>query len=132
MNIFLWILQILLAAQFLWHGWIMLFPPAELLEIMNKNMDPMFRIFIGVTESLGAIGLILPGVTRIMPSLTVWAAAGLMIVAGSATIHHLHRNENSSAAYTAVLFFIILFLAYMRWRVKPILPRGKGIGVGPS
>ena len=32
--------------------------------------------FIGVMEVLGVLGLILPAATRIMPHLTVWAAAG--------------------------------------------------------
>jgi hypothetical protein len=66
MSIVPWILQVLLAAQFLFHGWIMLFPPAELVEIMNAQMAPWFRIFVGVSESLDALGLILPGVTRIL------------------------------------------------------------------
>lgn len=125
MNIVLWILQALLAIMFLWHGWIMLFPPAELVEVMNANMNPAFRIFIGVTESLGAIGLILPGVTRILPWLTVWAAVGLMIVSGSATFVHLQRNEISSAVQTLILFLLLLFVAYMRWKVKPIETRKK-------
>ena len=34
MNIVLRILQVLLAAQFLFHGWIMLFPPAKLVEML--------------------------------------------------------------------------------------------------
>jgi len=34
MNIVLWILQVLLAAQFLFHGWIMVFPPAKLVEML--------------------------------------------------------------------------------------------------
>ena len=123
MNIALWILQVLLAAQFLFHGWIMLVPPAELVEIMNAQMAPWFRIFIGVTESLGAIGLILPGVTRILPWLTPLAAAGLMIVVGSASVLHLSRGEMGSAITTAVLFVLCAFVAYMRWKVKPILPR---------
>lgn len=129
MNIVLWILQVLLAFQFLWHGWIMLFPPAELVEIMNANMNPGFRIFIGVTESLGALGLILPGVTRILPVLIIWAAAGLMIVAGSASVLHIQRNETSAAIQTAVLFVLLLFVAYMRWKIKPVLPRKKNIAI---
>jgi len=120
MNIVLWILQVLLAAQFLWHGWIMVFPPAEYVEIMNANIGSWQRVFIGVAESLGALGLILPGITRLLPRLTVWAATGLMIVAGSASVYHFIRGENSSAVYTAVLFVIITFVAYMRWKVKPI------------
>ena len=123
MNIALWILQVLLAAQFLWHGWIMVAPPAELVEIMNAQFAPWFRIFVGVTESLGAIGLILPGVTRLMPWLTPLAAAGLMIVVGSATVLHLSRGEIGSAITTAVLFVLVTFVAYMRWKVKPISPR---------
>ena len=67
MNIALWILQVLLAAQFLFHGWIMLVPPAELVEIMNAEMAPWFRIFIGVTESLGALGLICPASRAFCP-----------------------------------------------------------------
>ena len=123
MNIALWILQALLAAYFLWHGWLFVAPPAELVEIMNAQFAPWFRIFIGVTESLGALGLILPGVTRIMPWLTPLAAVGLMIVAGSASVLHLSRGEIGSAITTAVLFVLLTFVAYMRWKVKPISPR---------
>lgn len=120
MNIVLWILQVLLAAQFVFHGWIFLFPPADLVDIMNAEFAPWFRIFLGVAEWLGAAGLILPGLTRILPWLTPLAAAGLMIVVGSATVLHLSRGEIGSAIMTAVLFVLCTFVAYMRWTVKPI------------
>jgi len=120
MNIVLWILQVLLAAEFVFHGWIFLFPPADLVDIMNANYAPWFRIFLGVAEWLGAAGLILPGLTRMMPWLTPLASLGLMIVTGSATVYHLSRGETSSAIMTAVLFVLCAFVAYMRWRVKPI------------
>jgi uncharacterized membrane protein YphA (DoxX/SURF4 family) len=123
MNIALWILQVLLAAQFLFHGWIMLFPPAELVEIMNAQMAPWFRLFVGIAESLGALGLLLPDLTRIWPWLTSWAGVGLMIVAISASGVHLSRGETSSAITTAVLFVLLAFVSYMRWKIKPILPR---------
>ena len=123
MNITLWILQILLAVAFLLHGWIMLVPPAELIEQMNASMSPAFRIFIGVSEVAAGIGLTLPGITRIAPSLVPAAAAGLMIVMISATIWHLVRGEISGALTTLVLLGMATFVAYMRWKVKPILPR---------
>jgi uncharacterized membrane protein YphA (DoxX/SURF4 family) len=126
MSILLWVLQVLLAVQFLFHGWIMLFPPAELVDIINAQFAPWFRIFVGVTESLGALGLILPGVTRILPWLIPLASVGLMIVAGSAAVLHLSRGEIGSAITTAVLFVLLAFVAYMRWKVKPILPRTMG------
>jgi uncharacterized membrane protein YphA (DoxX/SURF4 family) len=121
MNIALWILQVLLAAQFLFHGWIMVFPPADLVEIMNAQMAPWFRLFVGIAESLGAIGLLLPGITRIWPWLTSWAGVGLMIVAISASGLHFSRGETSSAIITAVLFVLLAFVSYMRWKVKPIV-----------
>ena len=123
MNIVLWILQVLLAAQFLWHGWIMIFPPAEFVDIINANLGVGLRYFIGITELLAVLGLILPGLLRIYTWLLPLTLAGLMIVASSATVYHFIRGENSSAIYTAVLFVIIIFVAYMRWKVKPILPR---------
>ena len=123
MNIVLWILQILLAAQFLFHGWIFVAPPAEMVEAMNAEFAPWFRIFIGVAELLAAAGLILPSLTRILPWLTPLAAAGLMIVTISASILHLSRGEINLAIYTGVLFLLVTFVAYMRWKVKPILPR---------
>ena len=72
---------------------------------------------------LAAAGLILPGLTRILPWLTPLAAAGLMIVTISASILHLTRGEIGLAAYTAVLFLLVTFVAYMRWKVVPIAAR---------
>src|SRR5262245_36862260 len=113
MNIVLWILQILLAAQFVFHGWIFLFPPAEYLDIMNAEFSPAFRIFLGIAELLGAAGLILPGLTRIMPWLTSLAAACLAFVVASASVLHLTRGEYSNAVFTFVLFLLLAFVAYM-------------------
>jgi uncharacterized membrane protein YphA (DoxX/SURF4 family) len=121
MNKILWILQVVLAAMFLAHGWFMLAPPAEMVEMINAQLGEELRIFIGVAEVLAAAGLILPGVTRIMPWLTAWAAAGLMIVMASATVLHLYRGEVGSAVTTAVLLVLVTFVAYMRWKVMPIL-----------
>jgi uncharacterized membrane protein YphA (DoxX/SURF4 family) len=123
MNIVLWVLQALLAAAFLAHGLLFLFPSAEMLAMMNAVISPPFRIFLGVAEVLAAIGLTLPGITRILPWLVSCAAAGLMIVMVGATILHTTRGEVSSAITTAILFVLLTFVAYMRWKVKPIVPR---------
>jgi uncharacterized membrane protein YphA (DoxX/SURF4 family) len=123
MSIMLWVLQVLLAVAFLAHGLLFLVPPAEMVEQMNSAIQPGFRIFIGVAEVLAAFGLIVPGVTRILPWLVPCAAAGLMIVTISATIFHTARGEVTSAITTAILFVVVTFVAYMRWKVMPILPR---------
>jgi hypothetical protein len=69
---------------------------------------------------MAAVGLTLPGLTRIMPFLVVWASVGIMIVTISATVLHLMRSEFSSAVITLVLFAMASFLAYMRHRVLSI------------
>jgi hypothetical protein len=123
LNATLWVLQILLAAAFLAHGLIFLSPPAALLEQLNAAINPAFRTFIGIAEVLAAVGLTLPGITGIMPSLVPGAAAGLAIVMISAIVFHIARGEISSAVVTAMLLALSLFVAYMRWKVLPIRPR---------
>jgi uncharacterized membrane protein YphA (DoxX/SURF4 family) len=126
LNIALWVLQVLLAAAYVAHGWLMVSPPAELVALMNEQLGEGFRLFIGVAELLAAAGLILPGVTRILPFLTSLAAAGLMIVMSSATVLHLVRGENESAVSAAVLFVLVTIVAYTRWKVQPIAARKRG------
>ena len=75
MNKVLWLLQILLALAFLAHGILLLFPPADMVAQMNESMSTSFRLFLGVAEVVAAIGLTLPGMTRIQPWWTQWADA---------------------------------------------------------
>jgi putative oxidoreductase len=123
MNIVLWILQVLLALAFAAHGWMFLFPSPEIAALMNESLPRWFQLFLGVAEVLAAIGLILPGLTRILPAAIVWAAVGIMIVMVSATIWHLVRSEFSSAGITFVLLVMATCVAYMRHRVMPIRAR---------
>ena len=113
----------LLAVAFLAHGWLFLSPPPEIAVQMNASLPRWFQLFLGVAEVLAAVGLTLPGLTRIMPWLVTWAAVGIMIVTVSATAYHLMRGEISSAAVTLLLFAMATFLAYMRHRVLPIAVR---------
>jgi uncharacterized membrane protein YphA (DoxX/SURF4 family) len=124
MNIVLWILQVLLAAAFFAHGLLFLNPPPDIAVQMNASMPRWFQLFLGVAEVLAAIGLILPGLTRVLPWLVTWAAVGITFVMVSATIFHLARSEWSSALVTLVLLAMATYLAYMRARVMPIRARG--------
>lgn len=123
MNKALWVLQALLAVAFFAHGMMMLVPPAEVAAQMNASLPRWFQLFLGVAELLAAVGLTLPGLTRILPWLVTWAAAGVMFVMVSATIYHVVRGEISSAAITLLLLVMATFVAYMRHRVLPIAAR---------
>jgi putative oxidoreductase len=123
MNIILWILQALLAAVFAAHGWMLVSPPPELLPIINEQLGVGFRLFLGVAEIAGAIGILLPAISRRMPWLTQVTAGCLAFVSASATVLHLVRAEYSSAVITAILLVVAAFVAYARWRVRPIAAR---------
>ena len=123
MNIVLWVLQLLLAAAFFAHGLLFLIPPPDIAVQMNASMPRWFQLFLGVAEILAAVGLIVPGLTRILPWLVTWAAVGIMFVMVCATIFHLARSEWSSALVTLVLLVMATYLAYMRARVLPIRSR---------
>jgi putative oxidoreductase len=124
LNVGLWILQVLLAPAFAAHGWMMLFPSPEIAALMNANLPRWFSLFIGVAEVAAAIGLILPGLTRIMPFFVTWAAIGIAIIMVSATGYHASRGEYSSSATTFVLLLMAVFLVYGRARLRPIHARG--------
>jgi putative oxidoreductase len=123
MNITLWILQVLLALAFLAHGIMFLAPPPDIAVLMNAFLPRWFQLLLGVAEVLAAVGLTLPGLTRILPGLVPAAAVGVMIVTVSATVLHLARGEYSSAVTTLVLLLIATAIAWGRWRVLPIAPR---------
>jgi uncharacterized membrane protein YphA (DoxX/SURF4 family) len=123
MNISLWVLQVLLALAFLAHGLMFLFPPESIVEQMNASLPRWFQVFLGVAEVLAAIGLTLPGLTRVKPWLVPCAAVGIMMVLSSATVYHVIRGEFSSGMITLVMLVLATAVAYLRWRVAPIRPR---------
>ena len=77
-NVLLWTAQVLLAALFLFAGGMKLILPAAQLA-KQSPLPVLFLQFIGICEVLGALGLILPSLTRIRPDLTPLAATGLVI-----------------------------------------------------
>ena len=124
LNAFLWFIQIFLAVQYLFHGWLFASPPAAWAEaIAASGLNPGFRQFIGIAEILAAIGLVLPALTRILPSLTPLAALGLAVVMASATMFHFGRNEVPSAISAVNLLMLVALTAYLRWKVVPIRSR---------
>ena len=77
-------------------------------------------IFIGWSEKLGGVGMILPAALKIKPILTPLAAAGLTLIMILATGFHIMRGEYSLMVLTIVLGAMTGFVAYGRWKLKPI------------
>ncbi len=74
----LWATQGTVALIFLFAGVSKLVMPADALD--ESAFPVLFLRFIGVCETLGAVGLVLPSLLRIRPGLTPLAAAGLVII----------------------------------------------------
>ena len=120
MNILLWIVQVFLAVQFLWHGMFFISPPPEWADaIKGMGLPTWFRQSIGVAEVLAAIGLVLPGVTRILTGATPLAFLGLSVVMASATVYHVSRQELPNAISAANLLVLVAVAGYVRWKGGP-------------
>jgi uncharacterized membrane protein YphA (DoxX/SURF4 family) len=110
----LWIVQALLALVFLVAGGMKLVTPLEVLSAqLPLPLPGVFIRFIGVCEVLGALGLILPGLTRIRPELTSLAARGLVLLMLGAALF-TPPEDLSLAALPVVLGLLAALVAYGR------------------
>jgi uncharacterized membrane protein YphA (DoxX/SURF4 family) len=118
----LWVVQVLLAAAFVVSGATKLSQPKEKL-LKNwawvEDFSQQTVRIIGVLEVLGAIGIVVPALTGIVPSLTPLAALGLVLTMIGAALTHLRRTEYSYVAMNALLLVLAAFVAYGRFFVLP-------------
>ena len=75
---------------------------------------------IGVLELLGALGLILPALTGILPWLTPLAAVGLGLTMVGAALTNLHTGKPRHLIANAVLLIATTFVAYGRFVGLPV------------
>jgi uncharacterized membrane protein YphA (DoxX/SURF4 family) len=122
MNIILWILQALLGLAFIAAGYNHGFNIEKArtqMQWMTAVPENLLR-FIGVSEILGGLGLVLPAVTRILPQLTAWAATGLSLIMILAALFHLRRGEYPAIVINLVLLALAAFVAYGRFVLAPL------------
>lgn len=124
MNIVLWVVQILLALAFLMAGTMKITQPLEKLAVrmqwVKSVKSPRLVRVIGVLEVLGAIGLILPAVTGILPWLTPVAAIGLVLTMIGAMIVHVRLGEGSHIAPNIVLLLLAALVVVGRFAIVPL------------
>jgi hypothetical protein len=116
MSVALWIAQVLLAALFLFAGGTKLVLPAEALA-GPVPIPVSFIRFIGICETLGAFGLIMPMALKIRPGLTPLAASGLVIIMIGATVITLMGGMIATALIPFATGLVAAFVARGRWRL---------------
>ena len=118
MHIVLWIAQGVLAAMYLMAGAMKTFQTVKAKEQFPwaKDRSHGFVRFIGISELLGALGLILPMGTGILPWLTPLAAVGLSLIQLLAIFtEHLPRKEYNVIPANILLLGLAMFVVFGRW-----------------
>ena len=81
-----------------------------------KNRSDAFVHFVGVSELLGALGMIFPLLTGILPWLTPLAAIGLALIQVLAIFtEHLPKKEYKVLPMNVVLMVLSLLIVLGRW-----------------
>ena len=116
MIIALWIATVLLALVFLMAGVVKSTTPREKLvpkmAYMEDLSDGQART-VGILEFLGALGLILPAATGILPWLTPVAAFALDVTMGVATALHVKRKESVVPSVVLGVFALVVGLGWV-------------------
>lgn len=124
----LWAAQIILAGFFGMAGVMKTFmAPADLVAmgILYATEIPLGLLrFIGVSELAGAIGILLPAASRILPRLTPLAALGFAIIQVLAIGFHAVRGELAMMAPINILLLALsVFVLWGRLKKAPVAPR---------
>lgn len=116
LNFWLWAAAGLLAVLYLMAGGMKATQPIDKLAGQMKwPADyPRLTRFVGVSEVLGAIGLILPLLTGILAWLTPLAAIALVAVQVLAIGFHVMRKEPQILPANLVLLVLAAFVAWGR------------------
>ena len=103
-KITMWIISGLLAALFLFAGLSKLLMPGKMLA--QWVYAPWFLTFIGVCETLGAIGLLI----RRVAALAAAGLCGIMIGAVYTLVAHNMNKELPTPIVTFILLLVVIFL----------------------
>ena len=118
MNTALWIVQTVLALVFVMTGGLKLVLPSDkIAERMGQEngLPPSAMRIIGLLEVMGAIGVVLPAWTGILPWLTPLAAAGLMLTMFGAVFENVRNKHFPMIAVNFVVGLLAIFVIYGRF-----------------
>jgi uncharacterized membrane protein len=118
MNIAIWVIQGILAAMFGMAGVMKSFQSKEQLapKVPWVNDFPLAVVkLVGISELLGAVGLIVPWATGTQPILTPVSAAALALVMVLAAIYHAVKGEYKAIGFNVVLLVLLIVVAYFRF-----------------
>jgi uncharacterized membrane protein YphA (DoxX/SURF4 family) len=123
MKIAVWVVSGLLAVAFLFIGLSKLLPSTADLETAAQGVPVILFRIAGTAEVLGAVGLVLPVATRVLPILTPIAASGLVVTMIGAVITNIIIGEYALAGMPLILGVGAAFIAWARFGPQAVEPR---------
>lgn len=122
-NILVWIAQTAVAAVFFMAGYMKLLTPinelASVIPWVQDTPEIIVRI-IGIADLIGGVGLLLPSLFKIKVHYAYCAAWSLCIVMVLAAIFHLIRGEFVVIPINLILFVLLYFIGWGRYKKVPI------------
>ena len=115
MKLAVWIVSGLLALYCLMVGASKAFASWEMVQSMTNGVPVILMKIAGFAEIIGAIGLIVPAATRILPILTPIAAAGLSLTMLAATIANFATGTPAITWQTILACLLAAFVAWARF-----------------
>ena len=115
LNVVLWSVQGFLALFFLAAGAPKLIGRGLERWTGFSELPRPLVVFIGLTEVLGAAGLVLPMATGVLPWLTPLAAVGFALIVLMAAGFHVRAEERLNALETGLWASIAAVIAIGRW-----------------
>ena len=116
MNTALWIVQGMLGVMTFLLGVMKSFLPIEKLNKFSwtTRNSKMFTRFVGISELMIGLGLVLPQLTGILPLLTSIAAASLCLVMILAITEHIRHKEIHDVPKNVIILVLAAFVAVGR------------------
>ena len=119
MNSILWIVQGLLAATFIWAGFMKIFKPEELPFSWVKDNTNLVLI-TGIVDLVGGLGIVLPSLLRMQPKLIVFAAYGIVVLMIAASVFHISRGEAKDIGFNVFMAVLAVVVAWGRKAPKNV------------
>ena len=122
MNLLLWVLQVVLALLCISGGMYQIFK----LDELAKGVAAMRALPQGLWKLLGAVGcvaglgLIVPGVTQLLPILTPIAAALVAVQSLLISGFYLRFRDKAPLPYSLVMVLLAVAISYGRFSLQPL------------
>ena len=122
MNLLLWVLQVVLALLCISGGLYQIFK----LDELAKGVAAMRALPRGLWKFLGAVGcvaglgLIVPGVTQLLPFVTPMAAAIVAVQSLLISGFYLRFRDKAPLPYSLVMVLLGVVICYGRFSLQPL------------